>query len=544
MSTFNPLKTSDVHLLCSSACTGLARDQAMHLSCVLQAALLFPNSQVIDHMVLKIIAYVVIGFYTISLAYVTFYCLLQFHLLLQYTKQKRKNASSHSMENPAFAELPYVTIQLPLYNERYVAERLIDNIITMNYPVDRMDIQILDDSTDDTSELCRKKVAEYQQQGINISYHHRKHREGYKAGALRDGLPHARGEFIAIFDADFLPRKDFLLETIPYFHDPQTGVVQTRWEHINEDYSLITRLQAFQLNVHFTIEQTGRQNGDYLLQFNGTAGVWRKKAIEDAGGWASDTLTEDLDLSYRAQLKGWKIRYRQEIGSPAELPSEMNGLKSQQFRWMKGGAENARRLIPAVMRSEMSWVKKMHATTHLLSSTIFLFIFALAVLSVPVAFLMSTIGMEQEFYMVFMVSLLCAGCVYYVANKDTTWSDVPEHRRIFKFIILFPLFLSLSMGLSFHNSIAVLQGYTGRKSVFVRTPKFNIQQLQDNFRQSFYKASKASGTTIIEGLLALYFLIAVIAGLEQGKTSFVVYHIMLMIGFGGIFIYSIRHCRI
>ncbi len=492
-------------------------------------------------MIMKFIAFTVVGLYTLALAYVTFYCLLQFHLLLQYRKARKNKGIGNLLPESTTATLPYVTIQLPLYNELYVVERLIDNIVKLTYPKEKLEIQILDDSKDDTSKLCLQKVNEYKEQGFDIHYIHRTKREGFKAGALSEGLLIAKGEFIAIFDADFLPTTDFLLQTIPFFQDPKVGVVQTRWEHINGDYSLITRLQAFQLNVHFTIEQTGRQSGNYLLQFNGTAGVWRKETIIDAGGWAADTLTEDLDLSYRAQLKGWQIKYRQDVVSPAELPAEMNGLKSQQFRWMKGGAENARKLIPTILRSEMSVMKKMHATTHLLSSTVFLFIFVLGVLSVPAAFLMSTINMKMHFYSIFLIGILTAGCVYYVANKDTTWIDDPVYRKVIKFAVMFPLFLSLSMGLSLHNSIAVVEGYRGRKSSFVRTPKFNIQQLQDTFKKGIYEASKVSVTTIIEGLLALYFLIAVIMGFEQGKTTFVLYHFMLMMGFGSIFVYSIKH---
>jgi cellulose synthase/poly-beta-1,6-N-acetylglucosamine synthase-like glycosyltransferase len=243
---------------------------------------------------------------------------------------------SMDSEEESESDLPFVTVQLPIYNEKYVIERLIEAVVDFDYPKSRYEIHILDDSTDDTVDIVRKRVAYYKEQGYQIEQVIRKDRKGFKAGALKDAMPLARGEFIAIFDADFLPRPDFLLQTVPYFEDEKVGVVQTRWEHINEDYSLITRLQAMQLNVHFTVEQKGRQAGNFLLQFNGTAGLWRRETIEDAGGWEADTLTEDLDLSYRAQLKGWKIEFLEHIGSPAELPAEMNSLKSQQFRWMKG----------------------------------------------------------------------------------------------------------------------------------------------------------------------------------------------------------------
>lgn len=493
-------------------------------------------------MLLEIIAYVVIGLYTVALASLTLYCLFQLHLLSQYRKARRHNKSLPKWEgNFENDDQPLITIQLPVYNERYVVERLIDNIVKMNYPIDKFEIQILDDSTDDTTEVCAKKTREYSQKGFVIHHYHRTHRDGFKAGALRDGLIKAKGDLIAIFDADFLPKPDFLLQTIPYFKDPSIGVVQTRWEHINGEYSFITKLQAFQLNVHFTVEQSGRQEGGYLLQFNGTAGIWRRDAIIDSGGWQSDTLTEDLDLSYRAQLRGWKIQYIQDIVSPAELPSEMSGLKSQQFRWMKGGAENARKLIPAILRSDISWIKKMHATSHLLSSTVFLFVFILAILSVPALFLMSTVRINVHWYGIFMIGMLATGVVYFIANEDTTWNKETLVKKIIKFTFMFPVFISLSMGLSLHNSIAIIEGYSGKKSAFVRTPKFNIQQVHESFNAGLYKSTHLPPLTILEGCLALYFLMAIIAGIDQGKTSFILYHFMLMIGFGSIFMYSIKH---
>lgn len=494
-------------------------------------------------MVFKIIAYMVIGLYTLSLVYITFYCLIQFHLLLKYKKAKKHLHQDPLINESPTAQWPKVTIQLPIYNERFVVERLIDNIVNLKYPADLLEIQILDDSTDDTQDVCKNKAETYRQQGIDIKYIHRTNRDGFKAGALRDGLEIASGDFIAIFDADFLPHADFLLQTIPLFNDEQVGVVQTRWDHINGGYSMITRLQAFQLNVHFTIEQSGRQFGNFMLQFNGTAGVWRRKTIQDAGGWEADTLTEDLDLSYRAQLRGWKIRYRQDISSPAELPVEMNGLKSQQFRWMKGGAENARKLLGKVLQADIPFVQKLHASAHLLSSSIFLVVFALAVLSVPALFMIDLINLDMTYYSFFLLGILTVGYVYFEANKDTMWAGLSPLQRIGRFILMFPLFLSLSMGLSLHNSIAVIEGFIGKKSSFVRTPKFNIQQIRDSIQTGVYRTANISFTTIMEALLSLYFLSAVILGILQGKTSFLLYHLMLMIGFASIFIFTVRHLR-
>jgi cellulose synthase/poly-beta-1,6-N-acetylglucosamine synthase-like glycosyltransferase len=490
---------------------------------------------------MAILGYIVFAIYCSALLYITVFCLMQFQLLWKY---KKKEVADILMLDLAFDDPPpFVTIQLPIYNEKYVVVRLIDNICRLNYPKNRFEIQVLDDSDDETLDISRRKVDEYKKKGFNIDLITREKRTGYKAGALQYGLQFARGEFIAIFDADFLPKPEFLVATIQYFQDPGIGVVQTKWEHLNQNYSLITRLQAFQLNVHFTVEQSGRQAADYLLQFNGTAGVWRKETIEDAGGWEADTLTEDLDLSIRAQLKGWTIRYLEEVGSPAELPAEMNSLKSQQFRWMKGGAETAKKMLPTVWKSSLSWKKKMHATIHLLSSTIFVFVFLVGVSSVPLLFALGPLGINADYFTFFLVGLLTIVAVYYVANVQASWHEESKSHTFFKFIVMFPLFLSLSMGLSLHNSIAVLQGYIGKKSPFVRTPKFNIQGLADTFSKSKYLPEKIPFTTFLEGLLALYFMGAIIAAIYYNDTTFIFFHLLLTFGYGAICYYSIRHLR-
>ena len=489
--------------------------------------------------------YAIFLIYTLALVYITFYCLLQFHLLYYYQKHHWRSGKQ-SRQNPGAPEdYPFVTVQLPIYNERYVIERLIDTVAEFDYPKDRYEIHILDDSTDDTVEIVRRKVEEYTAKGYQIAHIQREDRKGYKAGALKEGMPLAKGEFMAIFDADFLPRKDFLQRTMPYFSDPKVGVVQTRWEHINQDYSLITQLQALQLNVHFTVEQQGRKAGNCMLQFNGTAGVWRRQTIEEAGGWEADTLTEDLDLSIRAQLKGWEIKYLEEVGSPAELPAEMNGLKSQQFRWMKGGAETARKMLPTVWRSNLSFRQKVHATGHLLASSIFVFVFLAGVFSVPMLIAVQNININSGFFTYFLVGWFSIITIYYVANVQAELSREGSFLKLlFKFIVLFPLFLALSMGLSLHNTVAVIQGFIGKKSPFVRTPKFNIKGVADKLGKKQYLASKISWTTVLEGLLALYFLGAIILGFRVENTSFLIFHFLLMLGFGSICFYTIRHLRI
>ncbi|MEM9919555.1 MAG: glycosyltransferase [Bacteroidota bacterium] len=488
-----------------------------------------------------ILAYILLGIYTLALAYITIYCLLQLHLLYYYKRNQRQGKEPKRLLASKEGQLPLVTIQLPIFNEKYVVERLIDKIMQFDYPKDKLEVQVLDDSIDETVEISRKKVEEYQSKGFDIKLFHRKDRSGYKAGALKAATVHAKGEYIAIFDADFLPRRDFLLSTIPHFINPDIGLVQTRWVHINEDYSLITRLQAMQLNVHFTVEQQGRSAGNCLLQFNGTAGIWRRKTIEDAGGWEADTLTEDLDLSYRAQLKGWRIVYLEKFPSPAELPAEMYSLKSQQYRWMKGGAENARKLLPAVWGSKLRFSQKLHASAHLMASGVFIFVFISGVFSVPLLFALHQLGIPPSFFAIFMVSLLCIISVYYVANVQAELKEESYGKLLFKFVFLFPLFLALSMGLSLHNTIAVLQGYRGKKSPFVRTPKFNIQTIRDTFRKRSYIAAKLSWTTVCEGLLAVYFAGGFIYGLYLQSNPFLMFHFLLAIGFGTIFYYSVRH---
>ncbi len=487
-----------------------------------------------------ILYYFTAAVYTLTLLYITLFCLMQLHLLYQYQKGKRRPPTSPRPPRP----WPMVTVQLPIYNELFVAERLIDNIVRLDYPRERLEIQVLDDSTDETVALVARKVAAYRRQGVQIEHIRRGTRKGFKAGALAFGLSQAQGDFIAIFDADFLPRPDFLKRTLPYFDDPRIGVVQTRWEHLNEDYSLITRLQALQLNVHFSVEQTGRRLGNYLLQFNGTAGIWRRRAIEDAGGWQPDTLTEDLDLSIRAQLRGWKIHYLEEVGAPAELPAEMHSLKSQQYRWMKGGAETAKKMLPRVWRSELSLWQKLHATGHLLASTIFVFVFVAGVLSVPMLFVIDELGIEADWFSFFLTGWLSVIAVYYVGNVQTEFLKGPYLRRMLKFVVLFPLFLALSMGLSLHNTVAVLQGYLGKKTPFVRTPKFDIRSVGDSLRQrTRYLQGRLSWLTIMEGLLALYFLWALVIGLYTQQTYFAFFHLLLLLGYGAIFLITLRHLK-
>ncbi len=483
--------------------------------------------------------------YAISLTFTTLYCLMQFQLFWFYRKFRRANPIDPPPIRPmAEKDFPFVTVQLPMYNEMYVVEKLLDSIILFDYPKDRYEIHVIDDSNDATVQIAQAKINELKKEGFNIDYIRRPHRQGFKAGALSDATPLAKGEFLAIFDADFEPRPEFLRKAIPYFQDPKVGIVQTRWEHINEDYSLITKLQALPLNVHFTIEQQGRSAGNLLLQFNGTAGIWRKQTIDDAGGWESDTLTEDLDLSIRAQLAGYKIVFLEQLGSPAELPAEMNAFKAQQHRWMKGGAESARKLLPTVWGSEkLSLWQKIQSTSHLLSSSLFLFVLILGLSSVPVMHTLWYIGVKQTVFAGFLAGFFAMIFIYITANVQADISGRPKIQLFFRFLALYPLFLALSLGMALHNSRAVIEGWLGKKSEFVRTPKFNIKKAGDAIKQGSYIKTKMNWITVFEGILCLYFILAIIDGLVFQNFGFMLFHAMLAFGYGTIFFYSIKHAR-
>lgn len=492
--------------------------------------------------------YLMLLIYFVAMSGVTIYCLLQFHLLYLYKKFHKNNPKIQYRKYDSDDEsVPFVTVQLPMYNEMYVAERIIEYVAAQEYPKDRFEIQVLDDSTDETVGIVAKTVAAYKAKGFNIEHIHRTNRQGFKAGALQEAMPLVKGEFIAIFDADFVPRPDFLRTTIPYFEDPKVGIVQTRWEHLNADYSILTRLQALQLNVHFTVEQAGRSYGNLLLQFNGTAGVWRKKVIGEAGGWQSDTLTEDLDLSFRAQIKGYKIQYLEKFESPAELPVEMNGLKGQQFRWNKGGAENARKLLKLVWSpNSLTMMQKIHATSQLLAYGVFLWVFIAAVSSIPLSFAFSELGISTHFLSFSVLGLFAVVGIYYTANVQAALnrSNVPAtFWDKVRFFGLFISFMPISMGLSLYNAIAVIQGYMGKASAFVRTPKYGITGGQNTFSKASYVAKKISWITIMEGVMALLFATAVVVGFKTDNRAFLLFHSMLAFGFGTICYYSIKHLK-
>ncbi|MCE7934359.1 MAG: glycosyltransferase [Chlorobi bacterium CHB2] len=388
---------------------------------------------------------------------------------------------------------PHVTVQLPLFNELHVAERLVEAVCRLNYPLDRLEIQILDDSTDSTTKMLANLTRRKRRLGINIHHIHRTNRQGFKAGALKEGLATATGEFIAIFDADFVPEPEFLAETIPHLlADPQLGLVQARWEHINHDYSLLTRMQAMALDAHFAMEQQVRNRAEYFINFNGTAGIWRKSCILDAGNWESDTLTEDLDLSYRAQLRGWRFLYLNDVTVPAELPAEINGLKSQQFRWTKGAIETAKKHLLRVWLSRQPLRTKIHATFHLTSNIVFPFILLVGILNVPMVFLKANnpeLSRYFDLMSAFIFASVSSFLFYLFAQRDIR----PDWRnRMF----LFPIFMAGTMGLAVNNTKAVIEAVISHRSAFNRTPKYNIKRRGDRaWQRSAYRYSKVSAAT-------------------------------------------------
>jgi cellulose synthase/poly-beta-1,6-N-acetylglucosamine synthase-like glycosyltransferase len=405
--------------------------------------------------------------YFLVLIILAAYGMHRYQLVYYYLKY-RHNAPQPL---PPPEEWPRVTVQLPIFNERYVIERLVDAVTQFDYPRDRLEVQVLDDSTDETRDIARNVVERYRALGFPITYHHRANRHGYKAGALEAGMRSATGEFIAIFDADFQPPPDFLKRTIPFFADPQVGMIQTRWTHINRDYSALTQVEAILLDGHFVIEHGGRSRRGTFFNFNGTAGVWRRRAIEEAGGWEHDTLTEDTDLSYRAQMKGWRFLYVPEIECPSELPVEMNAFKAQQARWAKGLIQVAKKILPRLLRSNAPLHVKAEAVFHLTANISYPLMILLSTMLLPAMIVRFYQGWFQMLIIdlpLFLASTFSISTFYLVAQRELyprTW------KRTFLYL---PFVMACGIGLAVRNSIAVLEALRGKQSEFVRTPKYAV----------------------------------------------------------------------
>ncbi|MAP80034.1 MAG: glycosyl transferase family 2 [Aequorivita sp.] len=487
---------------------------------------------------------IIIVIYSIALLLIFMYALAQLNLLFNYLNARRNSKKDSAYDFNNLKEVPYVTIQLPVYNEYYVMKRLLTNIAAIDYPKDKLEIQVLDDSTDESLKITAKHIGLLQQTGLDIQHITRTNRTGFKAGALKEGLKTAKGEFIAIFDADFLPKKNWLKSTIPHFTDKNIGVVQTRWGHLNKDYSLLTQVQAFALDAHFTLEQVGRNSKGHFINFNGTAGVWRKACIIDAGNWEGDTLTEDLDLSYRAQLKNWKFKYLENVETPAELPIVISAARSQQFRWNKGGAENFQKMAKRVFKSKnVSFKTKIHSFLHLLNSTMFLNVLIVAILSIPMLYIKNEYDHLKIYFFAmsfFVISTVIFFVCYWFTYKTIYGSGI---KHFLKYSVMFFAFFSIAMGFSFHNSIAVLEGHLGKKSEFIRTPKFNVGSLNNSWTRNKYLSSNISKNVIFEGILMLYFAFgmysAFIVGDQGGDFGLFPFHLMLFLGFGFVFFKSL-----
>lgn len=487
-----------------------------------------------------VVALIIIAIYSLALLFIFGYSLAQLNLLINYLGYKRCNAKAPKFNLLDPVEIPLVTIQLPIYNEAYVMERLLENIARIEYPKSKLEIQVLDDSTDASVLETARRIEQLQKTGLDIQHIRRENRKGFKAGALKEGLAMARGEFVAIFDADFLPGKDWLKKTVPYFKDREIGVVQTRWGHINRDYSTLTRIQAFALDAHFTLEQVGRNAKGHFINFNGTAGIWRKACILDAGNWEGDTLTEDLDLSYRAQLKHWKFKYLEDVATPAELPVVMSAARSQQFRWNKGGAENFKKTVCNLITAKnIPLNTKLHGIMHLLNSSMFLCVFTVALLSIPMLYIKNSYGHLSWVFDItsfFVVSTIILFICYWFTYKSIQGSGFEKFVDYSK---LFFTFLSVALGFSLHNSVAVLEGHLGKRSEFIRTPKFNINQLTDSWKGNKYLAKKLPPYVILEFMLMLYFLFGIYSGISLNDYGLLPFHLMLFLGFGFVFVTSL-----
>ncbi|MFK7850720.1 MAG: cellulose synthase family protein [Akkermansiaceae bacterium] len=437
----------------------------------------------------------------------------------------------HVRERPEpkenFTELPLVTVQLPVFNEMYVVDRLLDAVAKIDYPKDKLQIQLLDDSTDDTIEICRKGIERMIENGFDAEHIHRTDRTGFKAGALENGTRFAKGEYLFILDADFVPNPDVLQKTINYFTDDNIGMIQTRWGHLNRTFNVLTRIQAMFLDGHLELEQTARNRSGRFFTFNGTAGIWRKSCIADAGGWEHDTLTEDMDLSYRAQLKGWRFIFLKDVETPAELPVDMDGFKSQQHRWTKGSIQVCKKVLPKIWKSDVPLFVKMEATAHLTSNFAYLLLICLCFLIYPNQHAQAPFG-KMTFYLVnipiFFFASISVILFYLTSQKalrpGSWWKEIPY----------LPLLLALGIGMSITNAKAVLEAIFNHQSAFVRTPKYGIEKKNSDWKKSSYKAMKTL-TPFVELLFGCFFLFVVIEAAMQDRISSAILLLPFPVGF-------------
>ena len=480
---------------------------------------------------------IVINAYDLLLCTIALY---SFHrLLIIWRFYCHRHLSTQPADYYADTELPNVTVQLPIFNELYVVDRLLKTVSQLNYPLDKLEIQVLDDSTDETRDLCRRQVQQLKQQNLNIHHIHRQQRQGFKAGALDYGLTLANGELVAIFDADFVPMPDTLLKMVHHFSDPQVGMVQARWEHLNRNYSTLTELQALMLDGHFVAEQTSRSRTGCFFNFNGTAGIWRIATIADAGGWRHSTVTEDLDLSYRAQMRDWRCVYLPEIQVPAELPMEMNSFKSQQFRWAKGSSQVARQLLPSILRADLPAYIKWEAFFHLTNNFNYLLMLLLLVLSLPYQ-LCVTYDWRYALFFYGPLSLSTSFSLisfYLIAQRQphTNWFswDLLKHLM---------LLMGVGIGLSINQSLAICDGLLRSNTDFVRTPKHGVIRTTENWLDKKYRAAK-SWVPYGELIMMVYLMLTIAIALTNHHYLSLPFLLLFLAGYVYTFSLSVFQTR-
>jgi cellulose synthase/poly-beta-1,6-N-acetylglucosamine synthase-like glycosyltransferase len=472
--------------------------------------------------------------YLLTLSILAVYGFHRGQLVYLYWKHRKATPKPKSR----FEELPLVTVQLPMFNEMYVAERLIESIAALDYPKDKLEIQVLDDSTDETTQIARAKVDELVERGYRATYVHRTDRSGFKAGALENGLRVAEGDYLLVFDADFVPTPSLVKDLIHHFTDHKVGMVQARWGHLNRDYSMLTRVQSLMLDGHFVVEHIARNGSGRFFNFNGTAGMWRKSTIIDAGGWQHDTLTEDMDLSFRAQLRGWRFVYVPDAIAPAEVPCEMNSFKTQQFRWAKGSAQTAKKLLPIVLKAKIPLHVKIEAVFHLTNNFAYLFLIVLALLQLPNMLLRQDMDRPELFLLDVPLFAATSGSIilFYLATSRALYNDT------WGVIHRLPLMMALGIGLSLNNARAVAEGLFGRDSEFVRTPKHGVVQKQESWTKKKYRAGK-NFYSLLEIAFGLYFVATVGIALWIGAWVSVPFLCLFMGGFlyvGGLSLFQGR----
>jgi cellulose synthase/poly-beta-1,6-N-acetylglucosamine synthase-like glycosyltransferase len=447
----------------------------------------------------------------------------RYYIVYLYTKHKDRVPGPP----PLVDEWPVVTVQLPIYNEMYVVDRLIDAVCRLDYPRELLEIQVLDDSTDETTQIAQLAVRRQAARGFDIQYIHRQDRVGYKAGALAAGLDAARGEFVAIFDADFVPPADFLARTVPYLvQDAKLGLVQARWGHLNHDYSLLTKVQAVLLDGHFVLEHGARNRSGCFFNFNGTSGVWRREAILDAGGWQHDTLTEDLDLSYRAQLRGWRFLFLPDLVTPAELPVEMNAFKSQQHRWAKGSIQTCRKILPILLQADLPFHVKAEAFFHLTANFNYVLMTVLSLLMFPAMVYRYSMGWNEMLLIdvpLFAAATLSVVNFYLMSQREA----YPDWRTRVKYL---PLVLAVGIGLAVNNTRAVLEGLFGEPGEFKRTPKYGIERTSEGWQHKRYSQSMPV-QPFVEIALGLYFTGTVVYALASEIYGTLPFLMLFQFGF-------------